>query len=63
MTVNGQPTRSGDVPIGTTGALGLLVNFASDATTEIRHVQLELLKPTATQLQELQTQRAGKTVK
>jgi len=58
MIVNGHPTRSGDIPIGTAGALGLLINFASDATTEIRNVDLTLLNPTTTQLQELQIQAA-----
>jgi hypothetical protein len=55
MVVNDEKSRSGNVPIGTAGALGLLINNLSDATTEIRNVKLELFSPTEDQLQQLKS--------
>ncbi len=53
--LNGEPAAHGRVPIGTSGLLGLTVNFDSDARVRLRNLRITFLKPTPKQLQELET--------
>jgi hypothetical protein len=50
--------NEGDIPTGTAGMFGLLVNFASDARVRVRNMHVALLAPTAEQLQEAQLDAA-----
>lgn len=52
LSVDGSVISNAHIPTGTVGALGLLVNFASDAKARIRDIRITFAKPTPEQLAE-----------
>lgn len=53
ISLDGEQLNEADVPGGTAGMCGLLINFASDARVRVRNIEATLLDPTAEQRAEL----------